>query len=112
MGVRYVKFGQIYVNPARVLFVADVYSLGEINIGASAPVKTGVRTSEVIKMLEDAMTEQPHAAEQEPRSRGMTPQAVLDEVIRYLEAKLAKEPRREESPAAADQVYVAGSSPY
>src|SRR5882762_10218099 len=41
MGVRFVKFGQIYVNPARVLFVTDVYSLGEITIGASAPIKTG-----------------------------------------------------------------------
>ena len=101
MGVRFVKFGQIYVNPARVLFVADVYSLGEINVGASAPIKTGIRTSEVIKLLEDALTDQPYAAEPGARMEETTPRAVLDEVIRYLEAKLAKEPRLEVQPVPA-----------
>jgi hypothetical protein len=55
MGVRFVKFNQTYVNPARVISVNEVYSLGEINIGGPAPVKTGLPIKEVIRMLEDAM---------------------------------------------------------
>jgi hypothetical protein len=55
MGVRFVKFNQIYVNPARVLSVNEVYSLGEINLGGPSPIKTGLSVKEVIRMLEEAM---------------------------------------------------------
>jgi hypothetical protein len=55
MGVRFVKFNHIYVNPARVLSVNEVYSLGEINLGGPSPIKTGLPIRQVIKMLEEAM---------------------------------------------------------
>jgi hypothetical protein len=89
MGVRFVKFGQTYVNPTRVRFVADVYSLGEIDIGASAPIKTGVRTAEVIKMLEDAMAEPPGPANPEGYLSETVRKELLADVVRYLEGKLA-----------------------
>ena len=57
MGARFVKFGSTYINPLRVLFVTDVYRLAELHMGNSAPIKTGLPTVQVIKMLEDALGE-------------------------------------------------------
>lgn len=90
MGLRFVKFGQTYVNPLRVLWVADVYSLGEIHIGTSTPIKTGLPTSQVIKMLEDAVAEQPDAGEREDALPETVRKALLADVIQYLEGKLAR----------------------
>jgi hypothetical protein len=59
MSVRFVKFGSTHVNPLRVIFVTDVYSLAELNMGGVVPVKTGLRTAQVVKMLEDALSDQP-----------------------------------------------------
>ena len=60
MTVRFVKFNSVHVNPLRVLFVTDVYRLGEINLGSGQPIKTGLPTAEVIRLLEEAMnSEQP-----------------------------------------------------
>jgi hypothetical protein len=50
-----VKFNQTYINPGRVLFVTEVYTLGEINLGGATSVKTGLPVKEVIRMLEEAM---------------------------------------------------------
>jgi hypothetical protein len=55
MGVRFVKFNQIYVNPARVISVTEVYTLGEIDLGGPSPIKTGLPIKEVIRMLEEPM---------------------------------------------------------
>jgi hypothetical protein len=55
MSVRFVKFGATHVNPTRVLFVTEVYGLGEIYVEGSAPIKTGLPIAQVIKMLEDSM---------------------------------------------------------
>jgi hypothetical protein len=57
MGMRFVNFSPNYVNPSRVLFVKDVYGLGEINMSGVAPLKTGLPVAQVIKMLEDALSE-------------------------------------------------------
>jgi hypothetical protein len=57
MRVRFVKFGATHVNPSRVLFVTEVYGLGEINVGSGAPIKTGLPIAQVIKMLEDSMAQ-------------------------------------------------------
>ena len=57
MGARFVKFGSTYINPLRVLFVTDVYRLAELHMGNSAPIKTGLPTVQVIKMLENALGE-------------------------------------------------------
>lgn len=66
MGVRFVKFGSVHVNPPRVLFVTEVETLAEINLGGDAPIKTGLPTAQVIKMLEDAMSNQPTTNEPTP----------------------------------------------
>jgi hypothetical protein len=63
MSVRFVKFNQIYVNPARVLSVNEVYSLGEINLGGPSPIKTGLPVKEVIRMLEEALNSSAEAPE-------------------------------------------------
>jgi len=90
MGARFVKFGSIHVNPSRVLFVTDVYTLGEINVGASAPIKTGLPTAQVIKMLEEAMSNQTTTNEPGHSPREIVHKAVVADVVRYLEEKLAK----------------------
>lgn len=96
MGVRFVKFGSTYVNPSRVLFVTDVYAQGEIDVGTSTPIKTGTPISKVIKMLEDAMGNQPNPPEpvHYPPERAPVHKAVLADMVEYLEGKLEKTERR------------------
>jgi hypothetical protein len=90
MGKRFVKFGATHVNPSRVLFVADVYTLGEIHVGGSTPIKTGLPVSQVIEMLEHAMGNQTSADEFGQYSPEIVHKALLADVVRYLEEKLAK----------------------
>jgi hypothetical protein len=90
MAMRFVKFGAIHVNPSRVLFVTDVFAQGEINVGDSTSIKTGLPVSQVIKMLEDAMGNQTITDEVGPYPPEIVHKALLADVVRYLEEKLAK----------------------
>jgi len=92
LGVRFVKFGAVHVNPERVLFVTDVYTLGELNMGGPTPIKTGLPTKQVVKMLEEAMGDQADAPEPPRYPPEIVHRAVLADVVRYLEEKLAKKP--------------------
>ena len=100
MGTRFVKFGQTHVNPARVLFVTEVYMTAEIHMGGHAPIKTELPAAQVIKLLEDAMGDQPRGNEAGHYAPEIVHQALLADVVRYLEEKLGKKPVREGEPAA------------
>ena len=57
MGARFVKFGSTHVNPLRVLSSRTCTCWQSFHMGTSAPIRTGLPTAQVIKMLEDALGE-------------------------------------------------------